>query len=1728
MKVKKLLKSEPLKFGLLIARSFVISAILVATFLRIPIPFSLGWLDSSWEYRKPISVSNSGADLTDEDVLVEIDTASLVTAGKLQSDCDDLRFTDNDESTTLSYWVEGGCNTSTTQVWVRIPSLPSGGKTIYMYYGNTSAASASLDWSGNIMMYADTTCPIGWTRASELDGKFLLGATIYGNTGGSDNHQHSDASIASSSITTTEISGYSSGSDSAATTTHTHTNLNASINSSVSLPPYKDTILCYKNSFLVSTGLISMFNTDISSGWTRFSVLDNLFVRANSSFGSSGGDSTHTHSTATDTTTSTESDTLNVVTSTQLSATGGAVSYSDGYTIHKFTSSSNLIVTGTGNVEVLVVGGGGGGGYNSTYGHEGGGGAGGCLYNNSYSLSTGTYTVTIGNGGSANNSGQNSVFGTLTAVGGGHGGARSGQTIYAESGGSGGGGAYCCAGECAGGAGTSGQGYAGGSSPGTYGAGGGGCGGIGASTRNGGTGTSYSISGASVCYGGGGASNDSGGTATCGGGNYGSNGTANTGGGGSGGNHSGGSGVIIIRYPTPLSLSGAIAALNHTHNSISASVSSVSSIPPYVDLVFAKADSDQYITSDNVIITTQLPPLGWNRYTPLDDKFPRGATTSGSTGGEPTHSHTIEITTGEPSAIANAYGSGSLFANSTHVHSGTSTTNTVSNLPSYTTVIYAQRKTSLGSIVGAEDTQNSNPNPPTELQIENLVGFPTNISDFTPEFTAIFSDADGDDTGNYYQIEVNTSSDFTGTIMWDSTKTAAMPAISNGGRSPEISYAGDTLISGNTYYWRIKFWDSNTYNSASDWSATGQFTMDAAPTAISTNISNSSDIYADIPITIQTVYSDPDGSSNLDRLYLQLHNPSSSTDIEYYISPTGSDQTEQYPTPVSGSEYISGITYDTQYNTPSNTDITVTWHITANWTWAQASDISYGIKALDNGGISSEYSYTSTLYSYENRLIFSGNLSVKDSQNNDISATAWYPASNPMTVSGAKVTYYGTTDLYPQDSQFDVKIVNEELTEWYDTTSSGENFSIDCTAPTISNAEDTYTISIVNIPSGLSTATLTFNIKTDAHNPVISPLVSTSHSSESTWYESLTGDISWAIEDDQSGIYKSWRLIDQTQNQTLQNISTNGTQIESSGTYDFTINQDGTWYIHIASVDNVGLNTIQTYKLQIDSQNPAFSSVSSTTHPSQTSWYSNRISTITWQAQDLGSGISKVWAYPSSHTTEEVSVISTSGTEKTANDSFTMTDINNGIWYLHLLAQDNTGRTSYTKYIVKIDASTPDIVDIVGNYEGILQNIDSGPIISWTNPNSTSGDMYYITNNGTEPTSSNYTYSTTVTAYNLPSQKEGDTTIKVRALNGAGAYSITRTFLIRYDSVAPTNVSALKVEVANKALSLSWRNPIDSDFQKLVIIKNENRIPTSISDGTKIYEGTASEYLDKNVLDEKTYYYAIYVYDTVGNISSGSVITSPTSTPETTEESKIVEVANLGTGKQVSVSINNLAPTVLSTNNLHVYSEQIVDIVVPAQTIKDEISNPSQVILVVGTQIYSMSYDDQSNSYTARITSPSVKGAYDTQIQVISASNESTLTLSLSLLVDPYGYIYMMSGGNEVRISNAKVSLYTKIDDEEILWTPVSGETNPQYTNQQGEYQFFVQPGEYKLVAEASGYIPTETEWFTVETNIIEKNIEIKKNHVVLYTILGLAEVAIGLCIAICLKKRKRKLKSSN
>jgi hypothetical protein len=228
------------------------------------------------------------------------------------------------------------------------------------------------------------------------------------------------------------------------------------------------------------------------------------------------------------------------------------VDTSTGPTVTSFTSVGTTTWTapaGVTSVEYLVVGGGGGAG--NGYDNAGGGGAGGgMVLTGTLSVTpTQSYTITVGDGGigganartnNAGVDGNNSVFATITALGGGAGkgsrtsvaaGAAQISNTTAPTGGGGSGGGF-------GGKGGGGSTGAGSNNSGTAGG-------------AGGAGTSSSITGSSVTYGAGGAGANSGVQ------NGGANGSTSTGQGGQAGGATssnstaggkGGSGVVILKY----------------------------------------------------------------------------------------------------------------------------------------------------------------------------------------------------------------------------------------------------------------------------------------------------------------------------------------------------------------------------------------------------------------------------------------------------------------------------------------------------------------------------------------------------------------------------------------------------------------------------------------------------------------------------------------------------------------------------------------------------------------------------------------------------------------------------------------------------------------------------------------------------------------------------------------------------------------------------------------------------------------------------------------------------------------------------------------------------------------------------------------------------------------------------------------------------------------------------
>lgn len=109
------------------------------------------WFNSSWIYKQALNNTNLVNATINMPYLANstgIDTASLISAGKLQADCDDLRFVNATENATYNYVFENatgtyGCNKVNTIVWAMHNNSALASSTDYMYYGNPSAVAGT-------------------------------------------------------------------------------------------------------------------------------------------------------------------------------------------------------------------------------------------------------------------------------------------------------------------------------------------------------------------------------------------------------------------------------------------------------------------------------------------------------------------------------------------------------------------------------------------------------------------------------------------------------------------------------------------------------------------------------------------------------------------------------------------------------------------------------------------------------------------------------------------------------------------------------------------------------------------------------------------------------------------------------------------------------------------------------------------------------------------------------------------------------------------------------------------------------------------------------------------------------------------------------------------------------------------------------------------------------------------------------------------------------------------------------------------------------------------------------------------------------------------------------------------------------------------------------------------------------------------------------------------------
>ncbi|HNT30360.1 MAG TPA: DUF2341 domain-containing protein, partial [bacterium] len=124
--------------------------------LRQPKAVEASWWDDMWHYRKLVDITSS-SDLSDYTIKIILDTSTLISEGKLRTDCADIRVMDANGAL-LPHWIETAgtntCNTSVTWLWTKMSLIPSSGTSVHVYYGNPGAADIT-DGKNTFAYYND-------------------------------------------------------------------------------------------------------------------------------------------------------------------------------------------------------------------------------------------------------------------------------------------------------------------------------------------------------------------------------------------------------------------------------------------------------------------------------------------------------------------------------------------------------------------------------------------------------------------------------------------------------------------------------------------------------------------------------------------------------------------------------------------------------------------------------------------------------------------------------------------------------------------------------------------------------------------------------------------------------------------------------------------------------------------------------------------------------------------------------------------------------------------------------------------------------------------------------------------------------------------------------------------------------------------------------------------------------------------------------------------------------------------------------------------------------------------------------------------------------------------------------------------------------------------------------------------------------------------------------------
>jgi len=213
--------------------------------------------------------------------------------------------------------------------------------------------------------------------------------------------------------------------------------------------------------------------------------------------------------------------------------------------------------------------------------------------------------------------------------------------------------------------------------------------------------------------------------------------------------------------------------------------------------------------------------------------------------------------------------------------------------------------------------------------------------------------------------------------------------------------------------------------------------------------------------------------------------------------------------------------------------------------------------------------------------------------------------------------------------------------------------------------------------------------------------------------------------------------------------------------------------------------------------------------------------------------------------------------------------------------QTNSGSADVTGLIFSFSPGVATLLSDVSLYSSDSSHLDSIP-------NPSSDTIVFSVNIPVTTTKKYYYVKVTSKSHGSLSQGDFDITGVISAVttveNIHKTYADTTSATVTIDNLPPADPVWGVVTPLDRKIVLSWTNPANADFNRVLILRNTSPIEESPTDGTGYYAGysvgtskvvycdTAQTIADINLTNGTDYYYKIFALDRYGNYSSGTAV----------------------------------------------------------------------------------------------------------------------------------------------------------------------------------------------------------------------------------------------------------------